>query len=107
MQVNWDLHALAPMVVVTATIVVVLIADFFFEYRERFKTYQLAAFGTLLAIVPVLTLAHAGGDRSLFGGAYIVDNDPPVYAGATKVGQAFVSAAARAQRAVNHILGQE
>lgn len=26
-------------------------------------------------------------------GAYIVDNDPPVYAGATKVGQAFVSAA--------------
>ena len=74
MHVNWDLHALAPMVVVTATIVVVLIADFFFEYRERFKTYQLAAFGTLLAIVPVLSLAHAGGVRSLFGGAYIVDN---------------------------------
>mgnify|MGYP006283270801 CR=1 FL=1 len=74
MHVNWDVHALAPAIVITATIVVVLIADFFFEYRERFKTYQLASFGTLAAIVPVLTLARAGGVRSLFGGAYVVDN---------------------------------
>ena len=74
MRVNWDVHALAPAIVITATIVVVLIADFFFEYRERFKTYQLASFGTLLAIVPILTLARAGGVRSLFGGAYVVDN---------------------------------
>jgi NADH-quinone oxidoreductase subunit N len=73
-HVNWDVHALAPAIVITATIVVVLIADFFFEYRERFKTYQLASFGTLLAIVPILTLARAGGVRSLFGGAYVVDN---------------------------------
>jgi NADH-quinone oxidoreductase subunit N len=72
--VNWDVHALAPAIVITATIVVVLIADFFFEYRERFKTYQLASFGTLVAVVPVLTLARAGGVRSLFGGAYVVDN---------------------------------
>ena len=74
MHVNWDVHALAPAIVITATIVVVLIADFFFEYRERFKTYQLASFGTLAAIVPALTLARAGGVRSLFGGAYVVDN---------------------------------
>ena len=56
MRVNWDVHALAPAIVITATIVVVLIADFFFEYRERFKTYQLAAFGTLLAIEGVRLL---------------------------------------------------
>ncbi len=74
MRTNWDVHALAPAIAITATIVVVLIADFFFEYRERFKTYQLASFGTLVAIVPVLTLARAGGVRSLFGGAYVVDN---------------------------------
>ena len=41
----------------TVTIVVVLIADFFFEYRERFKTYQLAAFGTLAALIPIITSA--------------------------------------------------
>jgi len=73
-RTTWDVHALAPAIAITATIVVVLIADFFFEYRERFKTYQLASFGTLVAIVPVLTLARAGGVRSLFGGAYVVDN---------------------------------
>ena len=33
-----------------------------------------SAFGTLVAIVPILTLARAGGVRSLFGGAYVVDN---------------------------------
>ena len=57
----------------TVTIVVVLIADFFFEYRERFKTYQLAAFGTLAALIPIITLARDGGTRSLFGGAFVVD----------------------------------
>ena len=73
MKVQWDLHALAPLVAMTVTIVVVLIADFFFEYRERFKTYQLAAFGTLAALIPIITLARDGGTRSLFGGAFVVD----------------------------------
>lgn len=73
MKVQWDLHALAPLAVITATIVVVLIADFFFEYRGRLKTYQIAAFGTLAALIPIITLAQDGGTRSLFGGTFVID----------------------------------
>ena len=43
MNPGWDFHAIAPIIIVSATIVVVLIADFFFEYRGRFKTQQIAA----------------------------------------------------------------
>ena len=39
---GWDFHAIAPIIIVSATIVVVLIADFFFEYRGRFQTQQIA-----------------------------------------------------------------
>ena len=74
MKVQWDLHALAPLAAITATIVVVLIADFFFEYRGRFKTYQIAAFGTLAALIPIITLALDGGTRSLFGGTFVIDS---------------------------------
>ena len=30
---GWDFHAIAPEIIISATIIVVLIADFFFEYR--------------------------------------------------------------------------
>ena len=74
MRVNWDVHALAPAIVITATIVVVLIADFFFEYRERFKTYQLASFGTLLAILFLgesFHAFHAAGFALILGGIVV------------------------------------
>jgi len=35
---NFDYHALAPEIVLTATIVVVLIADFLFKSRSRVLT---------------------------------------------------------------------
>ena len=70
---GWDYHAYAPQIIITATIVVVLIADFFFEYRGRFRTSQIATIGVLAAFVPVVTLAVEGGSRSLFGGAIVVD----------------------------------
>ena len=35
---------------------------------------QVAGIGLLAALVPVLTLAVDGADRSMFGGAYAVDN---------------------------------
>jgi NADH-quinone oxidoreductase subunit N len=69
---GWDFHAVAPLIVITATIVVVLIADFFFEYRRRFQTSQLATIGVLAAMVPVVTLAVEGGTRRMFGGAFVV-----------------------------------
>lgn len=73
MNPGWDFHAIAPEIVVSATIVVVLIADFFFEYRQRFRTPQIATVGVLAALVPVVTLAVDGETRSMFGGAFVVD----------------------------------
>jgi NADH-quinone oxidoreductase subunit N len=70
---GWDFHAIAPEIIISATIVVVLIADFFFEHRRRFQTSQLATFGVLAAMVPVVTLAVDGGTREMFGGAFVVD----------------------------------
>jgi NADH-quinone oxidoreductase subunit N len=72
--VHWDIHALAPEVVISATIVVVLIADFFFEYRQRFQTSRIATVGVLAALIPVLTLAADGSTRTLFQGTYVVDD---------------------------------
>jgi NADH-quinone oxidoreductase subunit N len=69
---GWDFHAVAPLIVITVTIVVVLIADFFFAYRRRFRTPQLATIGVLAAMVPVVTLAVEGGTRRMFGGAFVV-----------------------------------
>jgi NADH-quinone oxidoreductase subunit N len=68
-----DYHALAPEIVLSATIVVVLVADLLFEDRRRTQTSRIATVGVLAALVPVLTLAADGTERSLFGGGYVVD----------------------------------
>jgi NADH-quinone oxidoreductase subunit N len=73
MNPGWDFHAIAPEIIISATIIVVLIADFFFQYRRRFQTSQLATIGVLAALVPVVTLAVDGGTRRMFGGAFVVD----------------------------------
>jgi NADH-quinone oxidoreductase subunit N len=74
-----DYHALAPEIVLTTTIVVVLIADLVFPERSRWQTSRIASLGVLGALIPVLTLASGvfTNDhfvaRSMFGGAYVVD----------------------------------
>jgi NADH-quinone oxidoreductase subunit N len=68
-----DLHALAPEIVVTATVVVLLLVDVMSD-RNRALLSTLAGVGLLGATVPVLTLAVDGADRSMFGGAYVVDD---------------------------------
>jgi len=68
-----DYHALAPVIVVTATIVVCLLVDLFLPDRPQLVP-RLASFGVLGALIPVLTLAENGADRSMFGGAFVVDN---------------------------------
>jgi NADH-quinone oxidoreductase subunit N len=78
---GWDFHAVLPIAIISATIVVVLIADFFFEYRGRFKTQQLASFGVLAAMIPVITLAVAGDTRVMFGGGFVVDDYSLVFQG--------------------------
>ncbi|HWS45149.1 MAG TPA: NADH-quinone oxidoreductase subunit N [Acidimicrobiia bacterium] len=69
----FDWHALAPQLVIVATMIVVLIADLLLPDRESWRTSTIAAVGLLVALVPVATLAHDGTDRSMFGGAYVVD----------------------------------
>jgi NADH-quinone oxidoreductase subunit N len=69
-----DYHALAPEIVLTGVLLVVLVADLVFEERGRWATSSIAGVGVLASLVPVLTLAVDGADRSLFGGAYVVDN---------------------------------
>ncbi|MFP5328433.1 MAG: NADH-quinone oxidoreductase subunit N [Acidimicrobiia bacterium] len=69
-----DYHALAPEIVLTGVLVVVLLVDLFIDETQKYILGTLAGMGVLAAMVPVITLAVDGGDRSMFEGAYVVDN---------------------------------
>ena len=73
-QPNVDYHALAPVIVLAGAIVVVLLVDLLLDERQKWATSSIAGLGLLASLVPVLTLAVDGTDRSMFGGAYVVDN---------------------------------
>ncbi|MGH9022617.1 MAG: NADH-quinone oxidoreductase subunit N [Acidimicrobiia bacterium] len=68
-----DLHALAPEIVLTGGLVVILLVDLFFEDRKGWSISTLAGLALLAAMVPVLTLWVSDETRSMFGGAYVVD----------------------------------
>src|SRR2546430_2006400 len=51
-----------------------LLVDLVFVNRDRYATSTLAGLGLLGSLIPILTLAWNGHERSLFGGAYVVDN---------------------------------
>ena len=69
-----DYHALAPEIILAGTIVVLLIADLFLPERQKWATSTIAGLGLLASLVPILTLAIDGDDRSMFNGGYVVDN---------------------------------
>jgi NADH-quinone oxidoreductase subunit N len=69
-----DLHALAPEIIVVATICVVLLVDAFTGDEARWTASSLSGIGLLLALIPIVTLAMDGTDRVMFGGAYVVDD---------------------------------
>jgi NADH-quinone oxidoreductase subunit N len=69
-----DYHALLPEIVLAGVIVVVLLVDLFIEERQRWITSTLAGMGLLAAAIPVVTLAVDGATRTMFGGAYVVDD---------------------------------
>src|SRR4029077_4301668 len=69
-----DYHALAPELVLTGAIVLVLLVALFTPQGSRGIVPPIAGIGLLAALVPVLTLAVDGADRVMFGGAYAVDN---------------------------------
>ncbi len=78
MTPNFDFHALAPEIILSATIVIVLVADLLFADRERWQTPRIATIGVLASLVPVITLAIDGTNRVMFAnaagsGAYVVD----------------------------------
>jgi NADH-quinone oxidoreductase subunit N len=68
-----DFHALAPEIVLTATIVVLVLVDSIRLERARPFMSGIAALGLLGALVPLATLAADGTTRELFGGTYVVD----------------------------------
>jgi NADH-quinone oxidoreductase subunit N len=69
-----DWHALAPELVVTGVLCLVLVADLFIPEDRKALLPSLAGLGLLGALVPILTLAVDGSDRTMFGGAYAVDS---------------------------------
>jgi len=72
MNPSIDYHAFAPEIVLTATIVIVLLVDLLSDRPQLVP--RLASMGVLGALIPVITLAADGANRTMFGGAYVVDN---------------------------------
>ncbi len=70
----FDWHALAPDICLTVTLLVVLVACFVVPDRDAGQISRIAAIGVLVSLIPIVTLAADGNDRSMFGGAYVVDN---------------------------------
>src|SRR3954468_5887088 len=70
-----DYHALAPELIIAATLVVVLLVDLASE-RNRALLGTISGIGLLAAMVPILTLAVDGTDRFVLSGnpGYVVDN---------------------------------
>ena len=70
-----DWHALAPELVLVAALVVALLVDVSTSEHSRWTASSIASFGFLAAFVPLVTLGVSDvGARSMFGGAYVVDD---------------------------------
>jgi NADH-quinone oxidoreductase subunit N len=71
-----DYRALAPEIVLTVALLVVLVADLFLAEDRKWLVGNLASLGLLAAMVPIAGLALSGGShvRSMVGGAYVVDD---------------------------------
>lgn len=69
-----DWHALAPEIVLLSFGALLTLIDIVFLDRARKYTAALAGIGLLATMVPILTLAIDGADRTLFNGAYVVDD---------------------------------
>jgi NADH-quinone oxidoreductase subunit N len=69
-----DYHALAPEIVLVGVIVLVLIADLLVPEDRKVAVTNLAGLGLLGSLITIITLAVDNHDRSMFGGAYVVDH---------------------------------
>jgi NADH-quinone oxidoreductase subunit N len=69
-----DYKALAPEIVLTAVLLVILVVDLVVDETHKVVVTNLAGVGVLASLVPVVLLAVSGHHSSMFGGAYVVDN---------------------------------
>ena len=70
-----DYAALAPELILTGVLVVVLLLDLFLDETQKYLIPSVAGFGIVLAIFPIVYLALEGSDvREMFSGAYVSDN---------------------------------
>jgi NADH-quinone oxidoreductase subunit N len=68
-----DYLALAPELVVVATILAVFTLDLILPRPKKFWTATAAVAGTALAAIPIVILAGDPSPRSMFDGSYVVD----------------------------------
>ena len=67
-----DYHALAPEIIMSATLLIVLLTDLFLRQERKWFAMVLSFIGTAAALVATLTLI--GETRNSFGGTYVVDS---------------------------------
>src|SRR5687768_11638308 len=68
-----DYLALAPELILVATIVIVLVLDLLLPRSVKFLTAVVSVLGVTLAALPLLVMAVDGGSREMFDGSYTVD----------------------------------
>jgi NADH-quinone oxidoreductase subunit N len=73
MKFDIDYLALAPELVIVATMFVVFALDLVLTRPKKYWTATAAVAGTALAAVPLIFLAVDGEVRSMFDGSYVVD----------------------------------
>ena len=69
---NIDYHALLPVEIVAATILLVLVVDLFLPIRAKAAAMWVGFIGVGAALAAVISLVGEG-ERVVFGGAYVVD----------------------------------
>jgi NADH-quinone oxidoreductase subunit N len=78
---NLDYHALAPEIIVAATLVIVLVADLFLSDDNKWLLSNVSGWGLLAALIVVVELGARGHHASMVGGAYVVDDFALVFKG--------------------------
>ena len=69
-----DYHALAPDLIMAATVLLVLITDLFTSDRRKYFTALVGIVGIVAAAIALVTLGFSDeGARSMLGGSYMVD----------------------------------
>jgi NADH-quinone oxidoreductase subunit N len=69
-----DWHAAAPELTLLVFGALITMMDIGWLERGRKATPAIASLALLATMIPIITLANDGVDRSMFGGAFVVDN---------------------------------